>query len=639
MAQKHKSLSRTLHLHRSLFIVGFAIFILAIAKAPSIRSSTNKLISVKKQSMYVAKIKNEYKTFANIDDSELEAARTTKSNLQLDNLNMSFSQSVPVLLYHSISDTKGQYTVSPAEFKEQMFTLKKLGYNTLTIEQYIGFINGSYKPPVKSVLITFDDGTNTGYDEADPIFEALNFHATNFIITKNSIEKNGSHYYLSKDKIKTMVRSGRWDIEVHTNAGHIPYKIDQKGSVGNFYSNKIWNSKENRIETEQEFAIRVEKDIDSAIDEIKPITGKTPTAMAFPFGDHGQNTVNYPGAQDALLRIVQSKFKVAMVQYYAGRGYSHEYFGDNSLLARRIEVQPAWSGSDLEALIEAGASKQAQFDDNFAQNKGWRQQSGDVDISQYNLKLNTSTSRKTSTASVSLDGSFYWSNYSFSADMGLTSGTSMVLMARKLNSSNYVGCTFSPGEISVIQVSDSKRTVLNSGKYLLNPAHKDVYGITVENNMIGCTINGTLMAIGESSTVPRNGGVGISIWDPVIGTAQAVVSRVSVKPTEKTVDPTLLNTDLEVYANWHNLSSQPEMNSNECSLGQRRDIVSVDYFKCNYWSRSDAQYATVNTGIIVESRTIDSRLQTHSGVLMNYAGINASSELSNYLISGGTNSE
>ena len=407
------------------------------------------------------------------------------------------------MLYHSITDKPGQYSETPATFKNQMFTLKQQGYTTLTIQQYESFLAGTYKPPAKSVVITFDDGTNSAYDNTDPLFQALGFHATDFIITKYSIEKGGSHYYLSPSAIKTMSKSGRWDIEAHTDAGHTQYQISQDGQKGDFYSNKLWLSSKNRMETDQEYAARVNGDMTSAKHELSSLTGVQPTAFAFPFGDYGQDTVNYPAGQQILLTSLQKEFKVGMMQYYPGRGNSQEYYGDNSLVARRIEVTPSWTGSQLLADIQLGASKQASFKDDFSHNKGWRQTSGNAAISNGTMQLNTSSPRYGSTAAAALDGGFFWTNYSFTANMHLTGGQALTLTARNLSPDNYVSCEYSLNSLSVIQVQDGHRTILNSGAYTLDPTDTGNYGITVENNMVGCTLNGQLMAIGTSRACRR----------------------------------------------------------------------------------------------------------------------------------------
>lgn len=56
------------------------------------------------------------------------------------------------------------------KFQKQLKILKKLGYETLTLDEFSCWKNKKCDKPHKSVLITFDDGWQGNYENA---FEIL----------------------------------------------------------------------------------------------------------------------------------------------------------------------------------------------------------------------------------------------------------------------------------------------------------------------------------------------------------------------------------------------------------------------------------------------------------------------------------
>src|SRR5581483_2204916 len=149
------------------------------------------------------------------------------------------AQSVPVLLYHGIISKPDGANILINDFKNEMFALKKAGWQTVSIEDFYAFLQGKKELPPKSFLLTFDDGRKDSYYQADPILHVLGYKAVMFIITKYSLEDNSGNYYLSKSQVQEMIDSRRWEIETHTKDGHNLYPIAPNGDQEHFYSNKL----------------------------------------------------------------------------------------------------------------------------------------------------------------------------------------------------------------------------------------------------------------------------------------------------------------------------------------------------------------------------------------------------------------
>jgi len=104
------------------------------------------------------------------------------------------ASSVPVLNYHFFYDlSKGQNNCNESiclevsKFRKQLDYLRDNGYYTLTMDQFTKWIYGEIDVPLKSVLITIDDGAyGTGFHNNNnliPILEEYKMHATLFLIS------------------------------------------------------------------------------------------------------------------------------------------------------------------------------------------------------------------------------------------------------------------------------------------------------------------------------------------------------------------------------------------------------------------------------------------------------------------------
>ncbi|MBP9675413.1 MAG: polysaccharide deacetylase family protein [Anaerolineaceae bacterium] len=119
---------------------------------------------------------------------------------------------VPVLLYHHVSDTiDTQYSVSTAALNEQMAWLYNNGYTTLTVSDLAHLIREGGAVPQRPIVITFDDGYYDVYENAYPILEQYGYFATFFIIGE-TVDARGN---LSAQQLKEMMADG-WEIGSHS---------------------------------------------------------------------------------------------------------------------------------------------------------------------------------------------------------------------------------------------------------------------------------------------------------------------------------------------------------------------------------------------------------------------------------------
>jgi peptidoglycan/xylan/chitin deacetylase (PgdA/CDA1 family) len=121
---------------------------------------------------------------------------------------------VPILLYHHIGfslqgDTT--YYVSPDSFDKQMNLLYQWGYQTISVELLIQAIKEGAELPPKPIVLTFDDGSETIYENALPILQRYHFTGVSYIVY-NYI---GVRNYMNADQIRAVHAAG-WEIGSHS---------------------------------------------------------------------------------------------------------------------------------------------------------------------------------------------------------------------------------------------------------------------------------------------------------------------------------------------------------------------------------------------------------------------------------------
>jgi len=174
---------------------------------------------------------------------------------------------IPILMYHSIesmpkSTVMRSLHVPPRRFRFQMWMLKKLGYQGLSIRELKPYLDGDKIGKV--VGITFDDGYQNILLNAAPILKKYNFSATCYIVSQCigssntwDLNKNITQRPLMKEtEINSWLKLGM-DIGAHTKT-HADLTSISKS--------------------------KVEKEISDCKDELEKIFKVKITDFCYPFG-------------------------------------------------------------------------------------------------------------------------------------------------------------------------------------------------------------------------------------------------------------------------------------------------------------------------------------------------------------------
>lgn len=451
--------------------------------------------------------------------------KTTNSKPQGD------TQSVPVLLYHGvISDEPDGTSVTIDNFIAQMVSLKEAGYQTISLQQYYDFVVSGKQLPDKSFLLTFDDGRKDSYYPAKPLLESLGYQATMFVITGMSYPKS-NQFYLSPEELAKMQASKTWSLQPHTKDGHSLYQIDEHAK-GRFYTNKLWLQDQKRHETDQEYTDRIRADLVGAKDDLEKNLSIHTLAMAFPFGDIGENNTNFPDARGILLDQTKTVYPLAFIQFNPARGFTQNYMGSNKFLNKRIDVLHSWSANDLKNVLEGSYPKPLPFSKKPAASDGWLGTWGNKFFTNEGMTLQASPN--TLGASAHLDGSYLWQNYVVSSAIRMRTGDSVKVLLRLQDADNYLSCSYSAAGVQLQQVINGTPETLAKGQAPVQLTDAINLVGSVKDNAASCAVPGgtEISANISNPELTKNGGLGYVISNSAIGTAEGTVEYVTVDPLD-----------------------------------------------------------------------------------------------------------
>jgi peptidoglycan/xylan/chitin deacetylase (PgdA/CDA1 family) len=142
----------------------------------------------------------------------------------------------PILLYHHVSneEDKGIYNLTPEEFAAQMQALDDWGYTTITITQLIQALTEGAYLPERPIVITFDDGHLSVYENAFPIMQEHGFIGVTYVVG-NYI---GGENFKTAEQILELVDAG-WEVGSH-GFTHTDLSIDPTLANYEMYQSKIY---------------------------------------------------------------------------------------------------------------------------------------------------------------------------------------------------------------------------------------------------------------------------------------------------------------------------------------------------------------------------------------------------------------
>ena len=204
-----------------------------------------------------------------------------------------------IFSYHEIADKSetldSTYAVSAANFEAQMKWLIDDGYNFIKIDDIINARKHNKPLPSKAVLITFDDGYQSVYDNAFPILRK--YHIPSLIALVGSwlqaadkVDFDGHQIdrskFLSQYEIKEMIASGLVEVGSHSYHLHRGILGNPQGNMESAVTTRQWFPDQAVYEDDKSYHERIYEDLKTNNDFLKEYTGQKPRVMVWPYGEY-----------------------------------------------------------------------------------------------------------------------------------------------------------------------------------------------------------------------------------------------------------------------------------------------------------------------------------------------------------------
>jgi len=516
-------------------ILFFAVFVLIVGRYSGLLSDARIDGATSMARSFVREV---------IRPIRVAAIRRAYSKYELDATSASLFRtaiggSVPVLVYHGIDDidvVEGWSDVTRKEFMSHLFAIKKAGFRTLSIGELRDFLDGKTVIDDRAVVITFDDGIRTSYENTDDILEALDMKAVMFAISDFSFGSD-KPYYLHDEDYRKMLASGRWDVQSHGDASHYRRQVSADGRKAPMLANLLWVEDEARLETVEEFGERVSFDLATARERLEEFTGNEVFAFAVPFNDFGQLETNHPGATTQLLEAVWKSYDLLFYQFRTAVGgefrsnFPSKITGEKRAVMR-ISMDKETTAADVLMRLAASERKSLPYTEDFKNPSAW------VDAWSSHTTTSDGMLVEPNLDATSyfgyLDGTYDWTDYRIDATVDWQRGRVFSLVSRLKNALEYLSCDYGAGAVQIRHVSRAHP----DGSELLATKPSDAeagaprsLSMTVGNGTVSCLYDGKVIVRAPiQENVSENGGVAVKIWDPVNGEGKAVVTSFSVSP-------------------------------------------------------------------------------------------------------------
>ncbi|WP_088835227.1 polysaccharide deacetylase family protein [Paenibacillus tyrfis] len=206
--------------------------------------------------------------------------------------NVFYRDQVAVLMYHHVHATdEGGITITPQLFQEQINHLQKLGYHFISLHQFKHYLNGS-PIPHNAVLLTFDDGYESVYENVYPFLKQQHIPMVNFIMTETLPQVPHLPPTMTTQQLSIMNKeTDLVENQSHTDALH--HKTNNDDPDGEAYFTSKLPTSNGTIETDEQYHTRIVEDAKRSKKQLHPVNKHAVDVVAYPFGIYTDTAIQY----------------------------------------------------------------------------------------------------------------------------------------------------------------------------------------------------------------------------------------------------------------------------------------------------------------------------------------------------------
>lgn len=121
---------------------------------------------------------------------------------------------LPILTFHTLDESSAVTSLPPRVFRRGIESLRARGFRTVALDDVVASLRRGTELPSRAVVMTFDDGYRSVYDEAFPVLQEHGMTATVFVTvgasgsTSDRLPPFEGRAMLAWSEIREMHRAG-----------------------------------------------------------------------------------------------------------------------------------------------------------------------------------------------------------------------------------------------------------------------------------------------------------------------------------------------------------------------------------------------------------------------------------------------
>jgi biofilm PGA synthesis lipoprotein PgaB len=201
-----------------------------------------------------------------------------------------YQKKVAVLTYHHLDPIESSVTITPERFKSHLIMLKNNGFNVISMEDFIAFLQKKKTVPPNAVVITFDDGYESVYKYAYPVLKSEGMEATVFLIVSYIDDGIARQPPILKWSQIIQMHNEGFSFYSHSYNSHGSVVIKEK-EVSELTIKK-YNQSTNQLETDNEYKTRILSDLTKADDILNVKLGNKVNLLCLPHGQYNKTVID-----------------------------------------------------------------------------------------------------------------------------------------------------------------------------------------------------------------------------------------------------------------------------------------------------------------------------------------------------------
>jgi biofilm PGA synthesis lipoprotein PgaB len=199
---------------------------------------------------------------------------------------------VIILCYHDVGNASNDFTISKEKLIAEFEYLKNSGYHPISVKQYLEANKNQAALPEKPVLLSFDDGYISFYQDVYPLLKQYQYPAMFAVVThwENAGKPSEVGTLVNWQQLRELEQSGLVTIASHSHNMHHGISVNSYGDVSESASS--FHYVDGRYESLEEYTKRITRDLEETQTAFEQGLGHRAEALVWPYGEYTEYSVD-----------------------------------------------------------------------------------------------------------------------------------------------------------------------------------------------------------------------------------------------------------------------------------------------------------------------------------------------------------